>query len=340
MKKKILIVGFGNVGKFYKSILSNNKKNDICVYDNKIKNKDIDFNSFHDVTRNIKQFSHVIICTPSNLHFKLAEFFLKKNINVLIEKPFVLKLEHANKLIKITSKNKKLKCWTVLQNRYNKSIINFKKMIVKKNINPFFVNAQLMWNRTKKYYHTSWRGNYKSDGGVLMNQAIHTLDLIIYLFGKVLSLEAKALFNKKKLQAEDFVNISMKLQNNVICNFTATTRANINYHGKIDVYDEKKRITIDGMSFNYFNFWKKNKKYRILDKSEVFKGNNPIFKAMGYGHKKILSEFLNEKKYKSSYDLEIEKNLYVLKIIHTIYYNINNKINQRLRLKKFKILGN
>ena len=47
-----------------------------------------------------------------------------------------------------------------------------------------------------------------------------------------------------------------------------------------------------------------------------------------------------KKKNNRSYDLEIEKNLYVLKIIHTIYYNINNKINQRLRLKKFKILGN
>ena len=54
-----------------------------------------------------------------------------------------------------------------------------------------------MWNRSKEYYNSSWRGNYKSDGGVLMNQAIHTLDLVVYLFGEIISLDAMGLFNKK-----------------------------------------------------------------------------------------------------------------------------------------------
>lgn len=337
MKKNVLIIGYGNVGKFYESILKKNHKINTFIFDNKIRNNKINFTSFVDVQKNINRFSHVIICTPSNLHFKYAEFFLKNKINVLIEKPFVLKIQHAQKLIKL--KNKDLKCWTVLQNRYNKSVINLKKILSKKKLKAFFVNVQLMWNRSKEYYNSSWRGNYKSDGGVLMNQAIHTLDLVVYLFGEIISLDAMGLFNKKKLNAEDFVNLILKTKNSTICSFAATTRADLNYHGEIDIYDEKKRITLDGISFNYFNIWKKNKKIRIKDKSENFLGKNPIFKAMGNGHKKILSEFLNDNIKKSKYDLEINKNLHVLKIIHTVYNVINKKNNQKLIFKKFKKLG-
>ena len=72
----------------------------------------------------------------------------------------------------------------------------------------------MIWSRSNEYYKTSWRGNYKTDGGVLTNQAIHLLDMLIYNFGEVASFDALAGFNKKKLQAEDmiiinFLNIKM-----------------------------------------------------------------------------------------------------------------------------------
>ena len=93
------------------------------------------------------------------------------------------------------------------------------------------------------------------------------------------------LFNKKKLNAEDFVNLILKTKNSTICSFAATTRADLNYHGEIDIYDEK-RITLDGISFNYFNIWKKNKKIRIKDKSENFLVKTQFLKLWGMVIKK------------------------------------------------------
>ena len=118
---KIIIVGLGSIGKYYLDLIPKiSKKNDIFVID-KIKfkkNKKFKQVSFSEILKKKIFFNFAIICTPSGLHFKHANFFLKIKSNVLIEKPFALRLDDAKKLVRIAKKNK-VKCWTSLQNRYN-----------------------------------------------------------------------------------------------------------------------------------------------------------------------------------------------------------------------------
>ena len=110
----------------------------------------------------------------------------------------VLKLSHAQDLIKMTKKNK-VKCWVSFQNRYNNAIQELKYNISKNKIGKIsLVDATLLWKRDYKYYKVTWRGNYKSDGGVLTNQGIHLLDALIYLFGEIKKFNVIASFNKKK----------------------------------------------------------------------------------------------------------------------------------------------
>ena len=114
-----------------------------------------------------------------------------------------------------------------------------------------------MWNRSKEYYNSSWRGNYKSDGGVLMNQAIHTLDLVVYLFGEIISLDAMG-YLIKKLNAEDFVNLILKTKIVLFAVLLLQHVLTLITMVKL-ISMMKKRITLDGISFNYFNIWKKTK---------------------------------------------------------------------------------
>ena len=69
------------------------------------------------------------------------------------------------------------------------------------------VDSVLLWNRSRQYYKTSWRGRYKTDGGVLANQAIHLLDMLVYLFGPIKKFNVLAGFEKKKLQYVDLIKI-------------------------------------------------------------------------------------------------------------------------------------
>ncbi len=331
---KIVIVGFGTAGKHYLNLIKSRKKVELFITD-KIKLPDSKIYkqiSFNNIIKKKIKFDYAIIASPSGLHFEHALFFLKRGSNVLIEKPFVLRLDHAKKLISI-SKRKKLKCWTSLQNRYNLATSKLKSEINSKSIGKIsLVDCTMLWHRDNKYYSNSWRGKYSSDGGVLTNQAIHLLDTLIYNFGNVLSFDVFADFNKKKLEAEDLILINFKHTNGLLSSFKATTRANNNYRSAIDVIGDKGRIIVKGVSLNTFSKFKNDN--LVLNKkfSENFGENQGAKGGMGFGHKKILNEFLQNKK-KSSKHLEIQYNYYLLKLIHSVYNNIKSR-------KKFNKISN
>ena len=325
---KIIIVGLGSIGKYYLDIIPKiSKKNEIYIID-KIKfkkNKKFKQISFREILKKKIIFDYAIICTPSGLHFKHAYFFLKIKSNVLIEKPFALRLDHANKLVKIAKKNK-VKCWTSLQNRYNLATKKLKKELNKKTIgNISLVDCVLFWRRDKKYYKNDWRGRYSHDGGVLTNQAIHLLDMLIYLFGPIHHFDAIASFNKQKLQAEDLILINFKHINGVLSSLKATTRADRDYRTAIDVLGSKGRYIVKGIALNSFNKFTNN--YISEDK----KNSEKFTDGKGLGHLKVLKEFLSKKKY-STQNIEISKNIYVLKVIHSIY----NLIMKRKKFNKIK----
>ena len=231
---------------------------------------------------------------------------------------------HATELIKLVKKNN-VKCWVVFQNRYNLAISKLKKIIKQKVLGKInLVDTILLWHRNHAYYKIGWRGRYKTDGGVLANQAIHLLDSLIYIFGEIKIFNVLAGFNKKKLQAEDIINLSFIHKNDIHSSLKATTRANRDYMSAIDVVGERGRVVVKGISLNTYNYFKNDQ--IIMDKvnSENFTlGLGPI-SGMGNGHSKILKEFLNRKIKLSSKKLEIDNNYYLLKLIHSIYITMNN----------------
>lgn len=325
----ILIVGFGVAGRHYFNILKNNKNvKKIYIHNDKklIKDKkyiQVDFDLKYFKKKKIK---YAIISTPSNLHYKYSKLLLKSSINILIEKPFVLKLKHAQELIKI-SKKKRTKCWVAFQNRCNLAIQKAKKILDKKLIGKLFiVDCSLFWNRSKEYYKISWRGRYKSDGGVLANQAIHLLDAVVYLLGKIKKFNGIIKFNKSKLQAEDLISLNFEHKNGIITSFKATTRADSNYRAALDILGESGRILVKGISMNTLQILTNNQLKVDKKNSENFETGSGSVGAMGNGHFKILKEFLNNKTHKSKYDLEISKNFHSLEIIHSVY-NASTKKN-------------
>lgn len=274
-----------------------------------------------------------IIATPSHLHFKYAKYFLNNNVEVLVEKPAVLKKKHCEILSKLSSR-KKLRCWVTFQNRYNSAITKLKKDIISKKIGKIsLVDCTLFWHRNKSYYNVDWRGDYKTDGGVLANQAIHLLDALIYIFGPVKYFNSLAGFNKKKLSAEDLILLNFKHKNNIFSCFKATTRANKDYRVAMDIIGNNGRIIVKGISLNTYHYFKKNKFITDKKSTENFSING-IENAIGNGHKKIIEEFLTKKK--STRNLEIQKNIYLLKLIHSIYYNINQKSKPLFKVNDVK----
>ena len=337
----IAIVGFGVAGKHYLNILLKNKNNikRIFIINDKKLKKNKNYQQIKAEQLNTVKIDYAFISTPSNLHYKFAKYFIKKKTNILIEKPFVLKLSHAKELIKL-SKKFKVKCWIAFQNRYNKALIKLRKTIQEKKLGKInFVDAILLWSRNEKYYKVSWRGKYKTDGGVLANQAIHLLDALLYIFGPIKGYNVIAGFNKKKLQAEDLICLNILHKNNIITSFKATTRAKLDYRVAMDVNGERGRVIVKGISLNEYSYFDRSFLVKDIKHSEPFEKNLGAVSGMGNGHEKIIKEFLNNKIKYSSMNLEVKNNYYLLKLIHSIYNTINNKNNLKLVRNKQSIWG-
>ncbi len=314
------IIGYGSIGKKYLRILNkklNRKRDNIFIFDkvfskNKKKINNYFYNS-SEINKLSYNFSLSIISTPSNSHFQDVVKLIGKSNSILIEKPFVLSLKHANKLIEL-SKYHKVKMYVCFQNRLNKSI---QYLVQKKRIfnKPFYIDCCLFWHRDFNYYKNNWRGNYSSDGGVLTNQAIHLLDTITYLFGEIKKFNAIAGFNQSKLASEDIIILNSITKENSIFSLRATTRSDHNYNTEINIFYDKQRIMISGKNFNKIYVYKNGKKYLLKNYSETF------YDQSGNGHEKIISLFIKNKK-KSLEMFEISKNLHVMNVIHSIYNHI------------------
>ena len=124
----------------------------------------------------------VAIATESGKHAKLAIDCIKAGCNVLIEKPIALSVEDADLIIK-TAQQFNVKVCINHQNRFNKSIQFIRKAIDDGRFGKiFYITARILWNRNENYYFQApWRGTWLQDGGCLMNQCIHNIDLLCWL---------------------------------------------------------------------------------------------------------------------------------------------------------------
>ncbi len=164
--------------------------------------KDENIDSFH-------------ICTPHYLHFEMIEKCLKKGKMVVSEKPLVMTKEEFLRLSSMDTEN--LCC--IFQNRTNNSSLKLMELIKNDSTTGEFkgCRAFLTWNRDKKYYESgAWRGKWATEGGgVLINQAIHTLDLMLEASGKVASVKATMANHSLKdvIEVEDTMEALIYFEN-------------------------------------------------------------------------------------------------------------------------------
>ena len=183
---RVAVIGLGSVGQVHVKVIQELQSDLVAVCD-------IDEDK-HSVYKGIKCYTDYLnmldeqnpdvvhICTPHYLHTEMIVESLRRNINVLCEKPLCIKEEDIP-LILTAEQNSKAQLGVCFQNRYNPSTLFAKEYLKDKNI--ISAHARLMWRRDKDYYaQGGWRGSKeKEGGGVLINQALHTIDLLQYFMG-------------------------------------------------------------------------------------------------------------------------------------------------------------
>ncbi len=310
MKKKIVILGYGKISRKHIDALKNNKKKfeivGICDT-NKTKLKKINFkirtfSSIKSLFKSKLDFDLVSICTPSGMHSSHTIEILKYGKHVLIEKPMSLNKKDGLKMIEISKKHKK-KIFVCLQIRYNPAILELKKILSKKILGKIYlVNLNVFWNRSQKYYdQDKWRGTKNLDGGALMNQSIHFIDLLIWLFGDVKKQQIIRARLARNIETEDTALVNILFKNKTMCSFSSTMLVNKeNYETSITIIGEKGTIKLGGASLDKIIDWKINNKEMTIEKRKKISSVNQRNKI--YGHKKIYDDifkYLSNKKSKA-----------------------------------------
>ena len=156
----------------------------------------------------------IIIITPPNQRLKLVQQFSDAGKHILMEKPVERSTAKAKKIVNLC-KEKNVKLGIVFQHRFRESSQKLKKLVFSNSLGSIFtVQVQVPWWRDQSYYDEPGRGTYERDGGgVLISQAIHTLDLMLSLTGSVSEVQALSSTSQfHKMETEDFVAGGLKFK--------------------------------------------------------------------------------------------------------------------------------
>ena len=201
----------------------------------------------------------ISIATESGIHAEIALYCIDRGINVIIEKPMAMSMQDANEIIR-RSEEKHVKVAACHQNRFNIAVQEMRKAMEAGRFGKLSHGSiHVRWNRNEGYYtQAPWRGKWASDGGALMNQCIHGIDLLRWMMGD----EVEEVYGQTRqqfhdyLEAEDVGMAVVKFKNGAIGTIEGTTNVYPqNLEETLYVFGEKGTVKLGGKSTNNIDVW-------------------------------------------------------------------------------------
>jgi predicted dehydrogenase len=170
----------------------------------------------------------VTLCTPSGAHLEPAVAAARAGKHVIVEKPLEITLRRCDAMIDACRKSN-VKLATIFPSRFHQSSIELKRAVDAGRFGRLtLADACVKWYRTQAYYDSgAWRGTWELDGGgALMNQAIHSIDLLTWLAGPVVEIQAlTATLAHERIAVEDTAVATLRFENGALGVIEATTAA-------------------------------------------------------------------------------------------------------------------
>ena len=277
------------------------------------------FDNFYGMLKD-KNIDLISICTPSGLHAEMAIAAAKCKKHVILEKPMALNESDAKRILEAFRRSG-ASLTIMLQNRTNPTITFLQKH--KKSLGKLlYINAHTYWHRRQEYYQDGWHGTSKMDGGVLMNQGTHFVDMIQYLVGSKAT-EVMALGGTfgHRMECEDAITVNLKFANGVIANIQANTLSYPeNFEGAVTLFFKKATVKIGGTAMNKISHWK-----GVGEKETAKFMDIPISDIYGNGHYSVIKNMIDHLLKGKKLILPGKEGLPSLKIIETAYKSIKSE---------------
>lgn len=198
----------------------------------------------------------VSVCTPSGLHAEIGVEAAKAKKHVLVEKPMDVRLEAARSLID-TCSQEGVNLYCVFQNRLNSTLQLLKAAIDSGRFGKLYaINSTVIWKRTQDYYDSAeWRGSRAMDGGAFMNQGIHFVDAMRFLFGEISEVKSILGTLNRKMESEDTGAALFRFENGALGSIFVTMLGQSDQEGSLTVLGEHGTVKIGGTAMNRIDQW-------------------------------------------------------------------------------------
>jgi UDP-N-acetyl-2-amino-2-deoxyglucuronate dehydrogenase len=226
----------------------------------------------------------VVLATPSGLHAEQGIQVAGSGRHVVSEKPMATRWQDGKRLVQACDQAG-VQLFVVKQNRQNATVQLLKRAIEQRRFGRIYmVNVNVFWNRPQSYYDAArWRGTWEFDGGALMNQASHYVDLLDWLVGPVESIQAFTATLARDIHVEDTGVVNVRWRSGALgsLNVTMLTYPR-NFEGSITVIGEKGTVRLGGVAINEIEHWEFSEPHD--DDEKVREASYETTSVYGFGH--------------------------------------------------------
>jgi predicted dehydrogenase len=242
----------------------------------------------------------VTIATPSGAHMEPAIAAARAGKHVIVEKPLEITLKRCDRIIAECEKNG-VQLGTIFPSRFHDASVRLKRAIDAGRFGRLTLgDAIVKWYRSQAYYDSgAWRGTWALDGGgALMNQAIHSVDLLTWLMGPVVEIQAAtATLAHERIEVEDTAVATLRFANGALGTIEATTAAFPGYLKKIEIHGSEGSAVIEEEDIKTWDFARPKKEdamvHTKMTSHKSSGGGAADPSAIGHqGHAKQFREFV------------------------------------------------
>lgn len=347
---KYALIGCGRISSNHVVAAKNNNLDIVALCDINLKNIRDKILKF-DLSKDMHQYEDyrkmlevekpelVAIATESGKHAAIALDCIEAGCNVIIEKPIALSLEDADAIID-KAKQKGIKVCACHQNRFNKAIQKIREAIEKERFGRLlYGTAHIRWARDYEYYsRAKWRGTWAQDGGALMNQCIHDIDLLRWMMGDEID-EVVGFTDRLKhnyIETEDLGIALIKFKNGSYGIIEGTTNVYpSNLEETLYIFGEKGTVKAGGEAVNIIEEWRFSD--YLDDPKEVIKEYHELPpNVYGFGHSKLYKDVIDAIKDNRPPYVDGEAGRRALELVLAIYQSAATGSSVKLPLQQCK----
>lgn len=212
-----------------------------------------------------EQLDVVEICTPSGMHGEHACMVMRAGCHVIVEKPMEISHAQIEEMLRVQKETGR-KLAVISQHRFDAATQQVQKLLEQKAFGRLVLgNAAIPWWRSQQYYDSgAWRGTWALDGGgVLMNQSIHSIDLLQWLMGPVKTIYAFADTLVHTMETEDVAVAVLRFANGALGTITGTTGAYPGVSTRIEVCGERGSAIIENNQLGFLYYIDEEKEQQV-----------------------------------------------------------------------------